>query len=286
MTTTKNIHLAKICDRKIIAITGDDRFHFLQGLITADIEELKEKHHVWSAILTPQGRLIADFFLINYSQDVTYLECAHVFEKKILQFFSKFLLRSQVSFMPQDFSVYVQWGEDLPHIDESLCTFFDPRIKTAGKHIILAEKPTSHLNASQNNYDKHRLSLGLPSIDIDATSGETLPAECNMDLLGGISFTKGCYIGQEVTARLYYRDRLKKRLIPVQSTTQLPPIGTAIECGSKPVGELRSHNGKKGLAMLKLANLDEVHQFPDGTSLQLIIPSWLKNGLNQDKGEK
>lgn len=251
-------HVTRLEGRTVIKLSGQDRVRFLQGLVTADIAALQPRQATWAACLTPQGRWQADFFAISDPDDTCLLlDCATEQAEALRTVLMRFRLRSDVQMELTALPVYAAWGNtpDAALLENAI-SVSDPRLQTAGWRLI-DPPPGTEQTATQLDYDMHRLALGLPDGVQDCEPGRTLAAEANMDLLGGIAWKKGCYMGQEVTARMHYRTLLKRRLVPVASTAPLPPPGTPVVLGEQEVGTLRSSRDHIGLALLKVDAVDK-----------------------------
>ncbi|MFT8418227.1 MAG: folate-binding protein [Acetobacter sp.] len=251
-------HITRLEGRTIIKLGGADRVRFLQGLVTADIAALQPGQATWAACLTPQGRWQADFFAISDPDDTCLLlDCATEQAESLRTQLMRFKLRSDVQMDLTALPVYAAWG-NMPDavVLENAITVADPRLPNAGWRLIDPPANTEQ-NATQLDYDLHRLALGLPDGVQDCEVGRTLAAEANMDLLGGIAWKKGCYMGQEITARMHYRTLLKRRLVPVAATAPLPAPGTPIMHNGQEVGTLRSSRDHIGLALLKVDMADK-----------------------------
>ena len=276
-------HIARLSDRTVIRLTGADRVRFLQGLVTADIAALGPNDAAWSACLTPQGRWQTDFFVLAHPDDpCLLLDCATTQAEALRTQLLRFRLRSDVAIDLTGLSVHAVWGAATDSVAgetllENALSYRDPRLDNAGWRLIDAP-PTTTANATEQDYALHRLALGLPDGTQDCEAGRTLAAEANMDLLGGISWGKGCYMGQEVTARMRYRGLVKRRLVPVAATAPLPAPGTPIEQNGVEVGTLRSSQDHLALAMLK-TGLPPAPLLCAGHTLTPRPPAWLAEAL-------
>jgi folate-binding protein YgfZ len=234
---------------------------------------------IWAALLTPQGKWLADFFIFA-TADRLLLDCAADQAGLITQRLSRFRLRADAAITPESLAVHAAWDRALsgttsaqPALSEGTIAAPDPRLPAAGWRVLAASPLAS--NATAREYDAHRLALGLPDGARDLESEKTVLLEAGFDELNGISWTKGCYMGQELTARTRYRGLLKRRLLPVSAATPLPPHGTAISNGEREIGEMRSSLGTHGLALLRLDAVSaELHA--GGVPLTLCIPGWAK----------
>ncbi|MDE7547339.1 folate-binding protein [Acetobacter fabarum] len=251
-------HITRLEGRTILKLSGADRVRFLQGLVTADIAALQPAQAVWAACLTPQGRWQADFFALSDPDDTCLLlDCATEQAEALRMQLMRFRLRSDVQMELTALPVYAAWG-NRPEaaLLENAISVADPRLPNAGWRLIDPPASTEQ-TATQLDYDLHRLTLGLPDGIQDCEPGRTLAAEANMDLLGGIAWKKGCYMGQEVTARMHYRTLLKRRLVPIAATAPLPAPGTPVLHNGQEVGTLRSSRDHVGLALLKVDMVDK-----------------------------
>jgi tRNA-modifying protein YgfZ len=264
-------HLALLPARGVIEVAGDDRVSFLQGLVSNDVTEVAPGRAVWSALLTPQGRWLADFFIFTDGARLL-LDCERAQIPLLLQRLGRFRLRSKVVLrdISIEFAVYVAWGE-APGSGPLLAS--DPRLAEAGWRLLSTRKLT--VSATEADYDRHRLVLGLPDGLRDLEPEKTLLLEAGFDELHGVSWSKGCYMGQELTARTKYRALLKRRLVPVLVDGPLPSPGTPALRGSAEVGTMRSGRDERGLAVLRLEALSDALSCGSAT-ITAQIPSWMK----------
>ncbi len=264
------LKLAHLPDRAVIAVNGADRVSFLQGLVSNDIALVAPDQAVWAALLTPQGRWLADFFVLQ-DRDRLLLDCEREHAPMLVTRLSRFRLRARVELEATALHVHVAW-EGEPHEADTL-TVPDPRLPEAGWRVIASSPRDWEADAA--DWDRHRLLLGLPDGSRDCESEKTLLLEAGFDELGGISWTKGCYMGQELTARTRYRGLLKRRLVPVTSEAALPAPGTALMHEGTEVGTMRSSRDAYGIALLRLEHLHSpLHA--DGHALQARVPPWMR----------
>ena len=263
--------LAALPRRAVLAIEGEDRTAFLQGLVSNDVAEVQPGRAVWAALLTPQGKWLADFFLFA-DGDRLLLDCERDQAPGVLQRLARYRLRSKVSLgAADDLSVYVAWG-DAPMVQAISAP--DPRLPHAGWRLLSAAPlPTTALEI---DWDRHRLALGLPDGSRDLEADKTVLLEAGFDELHGVSWSKGCYMGQELTARTKYRGLVKRRLVPVAVEGPLPPPGTPVVRDGAEVGTMRSGLEQTGLAVLRLDSLEG--ELICGTArLAPRIPAWMQS---------
>ncbi|MBW4092711.1 MAG: folate-binding protein YgfZ [Proteobacteria bacterium] len=281
--------IAPLPSRGVIAVAGADRVSFLQGLVSNDVAAAAEGRAVWAALLTPQGKWLADFFIFAAGERLL-LDVERAQIPMLLARLGRFRLRAAVTLGALDgWAVHAAWDSPpLAALPPGSLSAPDPRLAEAGWRLLLPEAaPDAALpgvaagaatggitggvsgttpgaatpaaagtDAAFEAWDRHRLALGLPDGSRDLESEKTVLLEAGFDELGGISWTKGCYMGQELTARTRYRGLVKRRLVPVEIAGAAPAPGTSVlrQDGDQPVevGTLRSWNGSLGLALLRL----------------------------------
>lgn len=279
--------------RGIITVGGADRREFLQGLVSNDVTHAGAERAIWAGFLTPQGKFLHDFFMIEIG-DTLYLDCEG--GERLMDFgkrLSKYKLRSQVDLgIAPDLAVVALWGErvaaalDLPEEAgagrnwQGGAVYMDPRLAAAGARAILpaakvAEilEPPGFAAAMPEDYDAMRIGLALPDGTRDMIVEKTILLEANFDRLNGVDWEKGCYMGQELTARTKYRGLVKKRLMPVSIEGAAPAPGTLLMLDGKEAGEMRSSRGGQGIALIRLDRIEEAGPDPkleaDGATVTL-----------------
>ncbi len=263
--------LAPLPDRAVLFVAGEDRVSFLQGLVSNDVSLAAPGRAVWAALLTPQGKYLADFFVLSDGERLL-LDCERGQAPMLAQKLSRFRLRAKAEVGETALGVFAGWN-GVPVTPPDAVAAPDPRLPDAGWRV-LADPPLP-CDADQADYDSHRLLLGLPDGTRDCEPDRTVLLEAGFDELDGISWTKGCYMGQELTARTRYRGLLKRRLVPVSATVALPPPGTALSVDGREVGTMRSSREMLGLAVLRLDHLHGALSFEGGT-LQARVPGWMR----------
>ncbi len=230
-------------ERTIISLCGKDANTYLDRLITNSLQaEL-----VFAALLTPQGKILADFF-IHKNSDELLLETPKKFGADLLKRLKIYRLRADVILedVSDTYNVYVFWGKDNGGID-------DPRLSELGQRIISKEKINT--TSTPEDYDLFRMSLGVPDSGWDFESAETFPHNVNMDLLGGIDFKKGCFIGQEVVSRMQRKTEIRKRMRAVKLSGQAKAGDLLLQAGRN-VGELKHVNNDLAMAMIRLDRIE------------------------------
>ncbi|MBX9786495.1 MAG: folate-binding protein [Alphaproteobacteria bacterium] len=260
--------IAELSHRGVIEIEGEDKATFLQGLISNDINLVTPEQAIYATLLTPQGRFLFDFF-ITEKNGAFLLDVEAARLDALLKKLSLFKLRSKVTLKARpDLKVYALWGErDFPKE-----AYLDPRLEALGARLMGKTIP----NISAEEYDLHRLKLGVPEGGIDLFPEKAILLESGLDELHAISWTKGCYMGQELTARTKYRGLVRKRLFPVKIEGPTPENGAEVFLGGTPVGEMRSSRNGYGLALLRIEAVKGGEALQCGkTSLLPYIPDWM-----------
>ena len=264
---------ALLDDRAIIALAGPDARTLLQGLITNDIGKLTPENALYAALLTPQGKLLFDFLIVE-GEGAVLLDCAAGTADALAKRLTMYRLRAKVEIERRgQLAVMAAWdGDPLPGI-----AFTDPRLKELGLRGIApkAEVPAGFEPAS--SYLEHRLALGVPESG-DFGQDRMFALDAGLDELHGVDFRKGCYVGQELTARMKHRGTARKRLMPVSAEDALPVPGTAVSAGGKSVGEIISTHGARGFALIRLDRLDDAGDAALSAGDQAVTltkPAWL-----------
>ena len=264
-------------DRGVLEVSGADRRTFLQGLVSNDVQKLGPQRVLYAAFLTPQGKYLHDFFLVERGE-VIHLESERARLPDLLRRLSMFKLRAKVALadVGEKFAVAAAFGSDAgirlglpaelgaaaPFADG--IAYVDPRLAELGARLILprsagtrALEAAGLARAEPADYDRLRLSLGVPDGSRDLPVEKAILLEAGFDELNGVDWDKGCYMGQELTARTKYRALIRKRLMPVTVDGPLPESGTIIKLGDQDAGEIRSGRGDRALALLRLEAVNE-----------------------------
>jgi folate-binding protein YgfZ len=264
------INLTPLPARGVIAIEGDDRVAFLQGLVSNDIETVRPGQAVWAALLTPQGKWLADFFVFADAEALL-LDCENDQIPMLIQRLSRYRLRMKATLrlMPE-WVVSVAWP-DRPEVAGIIAP--DPRLPDFAWRVLSPEALVA--NATPQDWDRRRLAAGLPEGSKDMEPDRSVLLEAGFDELSGVSWTKGCYMGQELTARTKYRGLVKRRLVPVLVEGSLPPFGTVVMKDGVEVGTMRSGLEDLGLASLRLDALRAPLSCGEARLVPK-IPSWMR----------
>jgi folate-binding protein YgfZ len=257
-------------DRGILAVSGPDRRAFLQGLVSNDVEKIAADRAIYAALLTAQGKYLHDFIMVA-AGDAIWLDAEAGRLADLRRRLSMYRLRAKVTLdeLP-DLAVAAVFGDgvcgvlDLPEQPGAARPFaggvalVDPRLMALGARVILPREDIRETliaagiaEADFAAYDRHRLALGIPDGSRDLIVEKSILLESGFDELNGVDWQKGCYIGQELTARTKYRGLIKKRLFPVRIDGPAPTPGTILSLDGKEAGEMRSSRDGTGLALLR-----------------------------------
>ncbi|MEX0751304.1 MAG: folate-binding protein [Xanthobacteraceae bacterium] len=282
---------ALLPDRGVVKVAGDDARRFLHGLVTADVNALAPGQSRFAALLTPQGKIIADFIVAEAGADAGggfFLDCPRALAPALAERLNFYRLRVKVTIedLSQKLGVLAAWdgtgGTDCGLV------YPDPRLPALGLRCILppelAGEAAAELGATLTDadaYEAHRIALGVPRGGLDFSYGDAFPHETDMDQLGGVDFAKGCYIGQEVVSRVEHRGTARSRIVPIAYDGFAPEPGMAVMAGDKQVGTLGSTAGGRGLALLRLDRAEEalaagVPLVAGGVSLRPLKPAWAR----------
>ena len=237
--------VAYLPERCLIRLSGPDAEHFLHNLVTTDITALPPGEAWPGALLTPQGKILFDF-LVWREDDRFVLETDISQREALVRRLTMYKLRSATEILPGETDgVTVSWGKDAGADGVA-----DTRFARAG--IDLRRIPGRRSEAADGDYDAARIAAGVAVSDRDYALQDAFPHDVLMDLNAGLSFRKGCYVGQEVVSRMQHRGTARRRLVQVNADSPLPQSGTSITVAGKPVGALGTVAGSGGLAIVRI----------------------------------
>ncbi|HEX5507075.1 MAG TPA: folate-binding protein [Pseudolabrys sp.] len=266
---------ALLPDRGVVKVVGDDARRFLNGLATNDIGKVTPASPRFAALLTPQGKIIADFIVTEADASDGggfFLDCPRALVPTLVDKLNFYKLRAKVLIedLSQVLGVMAAW--DGAATSEYGLSYADPRLAALGTRTMLpphlAKEAADDLSATLVHaelYDAHRIALGVPRGGIDFNYGDTFPHEADMDQLAGVDFEKGCYVGQEVVSRVEHRASARSRVIPVIYDDGAPMAGLPVMSGEKQIGTFGSAVAGRGLALLRLDRIEDA--FASGTPL-------------------
>lgn len=259
-------------ERSLIYITGEDAQGFLHNLITTDVNGLPEGEARPGALLTPQGKILFDF-LIWRSENGFTLECEAAIADALLKRLTMYKLRAAVSLSCTAEGVTVVWGEEA----EAAQGVIDAAFGKANIRVIRQTIGAEH--DSREAYDALRIEAGLAIAPQDYALQDAFPHDVLMDLNGGLSFRKGCYVGQEVVSRMQHRGTARRRVVQVLADSALPESGAEITADGKPLGHLGTIVGNRALAIVRIdragdAIANGIPILVGETAATLTLPIW------------
>jgi tRNA-modifying protein YgfZ len=282
---------ALLPDRGVVKVAGDDARNFLHGLVSADVLALAPGKARFCALLTPQGKIVADFLLVEAPAQQGggfFLDIPRAVVKSAIDKLNLYKLRSRL--VAEDLSdvlgVLAAWdGDGATPVGLS---YADPRLPALGLRVMMqphrvadvaADVGARLVNASE--YDAHRIALGVPRGGVDFSYGDAFPHEANMDQLGGVDFVKGCYVGQEVVSRMEHRGIARTRAVPIRYEDAPPAAGAAVMAGERQVGTMGSAAAGHGLALLRLDRVADALSRGEpllvgGVAIRPVKPDWAR----------
>lgn len=239
-------------DRFIIAISGEDSRSFLQGIISNDIYKVTATDAIYALILTPQGKYLHDLFIIEHEGKLL-LDVAAGRMPELLRKLAMYKLRSKVIITDESEHYAVIASQDELSSFPQAISYIDPRSELMGVRAIIAKDALEHSGFPQDNaaYDIRRINASVAEGEKDLMPEKSFPLEYGMEVLHAVDFKKGCYVGQEVTARTKYRGVVRKGIYRVTGNSELPAIGAEIMANGKKLGVMCSHVEQEGLALLR-----------------------------------
>lgn len=279
---------ARLDDRATIAISGPDAETLLQNVLTTDVPAVVAAGLGYGALLTPQGKIVADLLLHRFGDgfvaDIRE-ETAEAFGKRL----AMYRLRSKVTIAAAEhLAVFARWGAEDPTPSPSPQggggqVAPDPRLARLGERWV-APRESVACDASLQDYHLHRIALAVPEGGLDFPFGDTFPHDAAMDSLHGVAFEKGCYIGQEVVSRMRHRGTARRRVVAVTATGhpaghELPAPGAAIVAGARELGRMGSSAGPYGIAIVRLDRLGAALDSGDtvlagDAAVTVALPHW------------
>ena len=282
---------ALLSDRGVIKVVGDDARTFLHGLVSADLLKLASGMARFCALLTPQGKIVADFIVVEAPAPDGggfFLDVARARIPVLLEKLNRYKLRARalVEDLSEILAVAATWDGDAA--GSIGLHYVDPRLPALGMRLMLPPhrfaEAAAQLGATvveASEYEAHRIALGIPRGGVDFSYDDAFPHETDMDQLGGVDFAKGCYVGQEVVSRMEHRGGARTRAIPVRYEGTAPDAGVAITAGERQIGTMGSTAAGRGLALLRLDRVAEALSrgeplLAGGVSIQPLKPDWAR----------
>lgn len=252
--------IAQLSDRGIVSVAGSDARKLLQSLITNDMGKLAAHGDaLYGALLTPQGKILFDFFVVQIA-DGFLLDTAAASVPGLAKRLAMYRLRADAAIANASsaYRVFVHWGAQPPDSAPGTLCFEDPRDARLGHRLIVDAAKSDEFGslsgaevASPDAYAAHRIALGVPESSADFELSDAYPHEADLDVFHGVSFDKGCFVGQEVVARMNNKAVVRKRVVKIKGSAPLS-CGADVSMGDVAIGRVGSVDGSRALAMLRL----------------------------------
>ncbi len=280
--------IARLPERSTVAVEGPDAEKFLQDLVTNDMDLLKAQGAMHAGLLSPQGKILFEFIVVPTSRGFA-LDTLRARAKDLVKRLSLYKLRAKVDIVDrgEEQDIYAAWGDGAAEIAPD--AYADPRLPALGVRLMRPKSSPLAGTDSANAYATHRIALGIPEADTDYALGEAFPHEAGFDILHGVAFDKGCFVGQEVVSRVQHRGTARKRFVIVTANAALPPAKTEITAGAEPtravIGAMGSTAGTSGLALVRLDRAAEALAkgqtiMAGDVEVSLRVPPWAPYALS------
>jgi folate-binding protein YgfZ len=269
--------------RAFLRLSGKDAEDFLQALITTDLPSLPEGETRPGALLTPQGKILFDFLIRRDGQDAFLIETSQGQRDALAKRLSMYKLRAAVDIaVGNETEATVSWG------GEQMDGAVDARFARAGLAVRRGVGPGGSDPIAL--LDALRIAAGIPESDRDYALSDTFPHDILLDLSGGLSFRKGCYVGQEVVSRMQHRGTARRRPVIVTGDAALPPPGTEMLAGGKPIGALGTVDGATALAIVRIDRAADAMRsgtpiMAGDVSVTVVLPAWTGLAFPEDAAE-
>jgi folate-binding protein YgfZ len=288
--------VARLDNRALIAVRGPEAAHFLQNILTVDLEALKAGEVLPGALLQPQGKILFDFLISRDGVDGFILECradtAADFQRRLMLY--KLRAKAEISQQDQPL-VLVSWQNDSASSQSDSTSsalsggLIDRRFSEPARVIrFYGDGPAP--DGTQADWHAFRIAQGVPESGADYALGEAFPHDVLLDQLAGVGFAKGCYIGQEVVSRMQHRGTARRRVLIASAEAPLPAPGTEVTAGGRAIGTLGSVAGRTGLALVRIDRAGEamdagVPIMAGEVAISLSIPAFARFGFPEITGE-
>lgn len=286
---------ALLKDRALITVSGPEAEHFLQNILTVDLDPLEQSEAKPGALLAPQGKILFDFLVSRAGENAFLLECRADIADDFVKRLMFYRLRAKVDISKQEQDVVaVRWQADSSRSKNDSTASADVsagiRDRRFGLPVLrFYETPLPAADATQNQWHAFRLSQGVAESGLDYALNDAFPHDVLLDQLDGVGFKKGCFIGQEVVSRMQHRGTARRRVLLVEAAGTLPAPGTELTVNGRSVGTLGSVSGTHGLAIARIdrvkAAMDDSQAISAGdVAVSLTIPEWARFNFPETTG--
>ncbi|WP_421913757.1 YgfZ/GcvT domain-containing protein [Mesorhizobium sp.] len=276
---------ALLKDRALISVSGPDAEHFLQNILTTDLDTLHIGEARPGALLTPQGKILFDFLISRAGENAFRLECRADIAADFVRRLMLYKLRAKAEIAKTDQAVVaIAWGDDSTSSHADSNSVLDKRFTDAA--VTRTYDDTANVGEPAP-WNAFRIANGIAESGTDYQLGDAFPHDVLLDETGGVGFKKGCYVGQEVVSRMQHRGTARRRVLIVSAGHPLPASGTELTVEGRPLGTLGSTAGTAGLAIARIdrvkSALDAGQEILAGeVPVSLAIPAWAKFGFPQE----
>jgi len=260
MTNSTTCGPILLADRGVLRVSGPKVETFLQDLVSNDVTTLTPSEGRYAALLTPQGKILFDMIIITTTEEdgarAFLIDCVAEQAADLAKRLGFYKLRAKVTIEDRSAQVAVlTYLHGAPQIDGIVVR--DPRSDALGYRAYVPRAQASAADTNATAYETGRIEAGVPKGGVDFAYGDAFPHEANFDLINGVDFKKGCYVGQEVVSRMQHRGTTRKRIVKVTFSGEAPPPGAEIKAGDILVGTMGSSAHEHGLAMVRLDRVEE-----------------------------
>ncbi|MGI9522262.1 MAG: YgfZ/GcvT domain-containing protein [Hyphomicrobiaceae bacterium] len=248
--------IAHLPHRSVIRVSGPEAVKFLDSMVTNNLTLLNDQSALHTGLLSPQGKILFDFFVVQAGEDLL-LDVPAAQLDNLINRLKFYRLRANVAFIDESKSlaVWVMWPADHLVMPNGIWSYLDPRCPELGRRMIVPNDSTVDIGnkniGDEVAYHAFRVDIGVPEVGYDYDVNNTFPHEALYDVLSSVDFTKGCFVGQEVVSRMHHRGTTRRRIVPVRGDRPLVSKVT-VEAEQVPVGEIGSVSETMGLARLRL----------------------------------
>jgi folate-binding protein YgfZ len=286
-----NASAALLTDRSVLEIAGEDRASFLRALVTNDVEGLTEGEGRFTGLLSPQGKILFDFFIVS-TGDAFLVDCPRELAADLTKRLALYRLRAKVTIadVSDRWQVGATWGDGAADWAKANgpVAYPDPRLPALGFRLLVLGSHQPEFSASFTDYEANRIAFAVPQGGKDYAYGDAFPHEACFDLLHGVSFKKGCFVGQEVVSRMQHRGTGRTRVLAVSAKQSLPQGGADIVADGFAVGRLGSVANERGIALARVDRVREALEkgqtFTAGdVAVELTAPAWATYSLDSEQ---
>lgn len=280
----------QLSDRSLITIDGPDAEHFLQNILTTDLDALARDEAKPGALLSPQGKIMFDFLISRHGETGFLIECRNELTDEFAKRLTLYKLRAKAEISKQDESVVVvRWENDFGTSGGDSSWLRDSRFPTT-VGVWRSYKAGATAGAEIAQWTQLRIANGIAESGADFAPFDAFPHDVLFDQIGGVGFRKGCYVGQEVVSRMQHRGTARRRVMVAKGEANLPESGTEVRANDRPIGLLGSVSGTDAIAIVRIDRvrdaLDAGHAITaDGVALSLSIPPAASYELPQPAAE-